>query len=149
MMDLKNTDFFKEITCAEAGVKSRRAISVAKSIINAFEFNIRAQVNEIEMLLLEQDKTNDLGPDSTTSLLIADDLAPRDFVEKSISNKHELRKLEWKLTDSVQAYQDRFGEEFLKSRNFLTLDEINDFMEGNLEVTRSSSSDSEGKAPNS
>jgi len=131
-MEISKTRFFKDLTSTEVGIKQRRATILAMQIANYFEESIKSQKQEIEILLIEQSSNDDMGPDQTTTLLVGKDVVPKDYVDKIISDNHNLRKLRWKLEDSVKAYEDRFGKAFLKSRSCLTTDEISDFISGKV-----------------
>jgi hypothetical protein len=117
-MDIKNSNFVKSLMATDSNIKLRRAAVVAASVSNEFETTIRIIKNEIDKLLLETSINDDMGAETTMSLVVGKDVNAKDYVTTILDDKKKLRVLKFKLVDSLEAFVERFGFEYVKSLGF-------------------------------
>lgn len=124
-MEIKETKMVKDMLTAGEGVlKERRATLLAEEIANSFDNKYREIETKLRKLEIEADRSDDFGPDDSTSLVITNGLSAEDYVKKILEAKKKKYMLFLSLRDVSTAYEDRFGKEFLKSRNIMTSEEI-------------------------
>jgi hypothetical protein len=144
MEKINETKFVKDLTNADSSLRGRRAVLLATEIAMAFESKINGLRDEIGILKLATSRSDDMGPETSMSLVVGKDANSSQYVEEVIENKAKLRKLGYQLFDVLESYLERFGKDFLDERGItkyydLVIELTN--MDANVDVVSNNDSD--------